>query len=38
MPTSLSFMETLTAIAYRLATYLVNNILDDPAMLAILFC
>jgi hypothetical protein len=30
--------DTLTAIAYRLATYLVNNIIDDPAMLSIIFC
>jgi hypothetical protein len=30
--------DTLTAIAYRLATYLVNNVIDDPAMLSIIFC
>ena len=29
--------ETVTAIAYRLATYMVNNVVDDPAMLAIVF-
>ncbi len=33
-----SFMDAMTAIAYRLATYLVNNVIDDPAMLAIIFC
>lgn len=26
-----------TALAYRLASYLVNNVMDDPAMLAMLF-
>mgnify|MGYP000184388224 FL=1 len=31
-------METLTALAYRAACYVVNNMLDDPAMLAIIFC
>ena len=30
--------ETLTALAYRVAGYAVNNLLDDPAMLAIIFC
>lgn len=30
--------ETLTAIAYRLATYLVNHVTDDAAMLAFIFC
>lgn len=33
-----SFIDSLTAIAYRLATYMVNNVIDDPAMLAIIFC
>ena len=37
MPTPV-LTDTLTAIAYRLATYMVNSIMDDPAMLAILFC
>lgn len=32
------FTETLTALAYRVAGYVVNNMLDDPAMLAIIFC
>lgn len=36
--TSDSIIETLTALAYRVAGYVVNNMLDDPAMLAILFC
>jgi hypothetical protein len=31
-------MENLTAIAYRLAAYMVNSTIDDPAMLAIIFC
>ena len=35
---SSSFMETLTALAYRAAGYVVNNMLDEPAMLAIIFC
>lgn len=30
--------DTLTAITYRLATYMVNSVMDDPAMLAIIFC
>ena len=30
--------DALIAIAYRLATYMVNNVIDDPAMLAIVFC
>ena len=30
--------ETLTAMAYRMASYLVNNVMDDPALLAIIFC
>lgn len=32
------FMDAVTAIVYRLATYIVNNVIDDPAMLAIIFC
>ena len=35
---NLSFVETLIVITYRLATYMVNDIIDDPAMLAIIFC
>lgn len=32
-----ALVEALTAIAYRLATYMVNNVMDDPAMLVIIF-
>ena len=35
---SSSFMETLTALTYRVAGDVGNNMLDDPAMLAIIFC
>jgi len=30
--------DILTAMAYRMASYLVNNVMDDPALLAIIFC
>ena len=30
--------ETLTALAYRMATYASNNLIDDPALLALIFC
>jgi len=30
--------ETLTALVYRLASYTVNNFIDDPALLALIFC
>ena len=30
--------DTLTAFAYRLATYANNNLMDDPALLALIFC
>jgi len=33
-----SFIESLTSMAYRMASYMVNNVIDDPAMLAIIFC
>ncbi len=36
--TSPTFMDAMTATAYRLATSLINNVIDDPAMLAIIFC
>ncbi len=36
--TSPSFMDAMTATAYCLATCLINNVIDDPAMLAIIFC
>jgi hypothetical protein len=31
-------LETMTAVVYRLAAYMVNHLIDDPAMLAIIFC
>jgi hypothetical protein len=30
--------EALTNLSYRLATYTVNNLIDDPALLALIFC
>jgi hypothetical protein len=33
-----SFIETLTALAYRVASYMVSHVIDDPAMVAIIFC
>ena len=33
-----AWADTATVIVYRLATYMVNNVMDDPAMLAIIFC
>ena len=30
--------EPLTALSYRLAIYFSNNLIDDPAMLALIFC
>jgi hypothetical protein len=33
-----SLAETLTAVAYRLGMYWANNAIDDPAMLAFIFC
>ena len=30
--------ESLGAISYRLAIYCSNNLIDDPAMLALIFC
>lgn len=33
-----ALIDAATAIAYRLSTYMVNNVMDDPAMLAIIFC
>lgn len=29
--------ETAMALTYRLAAYMVNHMMDDPAMLAIIF-
>lgn len=31
-------IESLVTIAYRLSSYMVNHVMDDPAMLAIVFC
>lgn len=33
-----TWTEPVIAIAYRLAAYMVNHMMDDPAMLAIIFC
>ncbi len=30
--------DALTAVIYRLAVYANNNLIDDPAMLAFVFC
>ncbi len=30
--------DAFTALAYRLAVYLNNHLIDDPAMLALVFC
>lgn len=30
--------DTLTTLVYRLAAYANNNLLDDPALLALIFC
>ena len=30
--------ESLGVISYRLAIYFSNNLIDDPAMLALIFC
>ena len=38
MPTPNSFTDTLTAVAYILAAYMVKSTMDEPAMLAIIFC
>ncbi len=32
------FIAAATALAYRLAAYANNNLLDDPALLALVFC
>lgn len=33
-----TLIEQLTALAYRLAAYAVQNLIDDAAMLALVFC
>ena len=30
--------HAITALVYRMATYATNNLLDDPALLALIFC
>lgn len=35
---SSSVTDTLTFAAYRLAAYWVNSVVDDPALLAFIFC
>ncbi len=32
------FRNALTAVIYRLAVYANDNLIDDPAMLAFVFC
>jgi hypothetical protein len=31
-------MKAITTLVYRLAIYANNNLIDDPAMLAFVFC
>jgi hypothetical protein len=31
-------LENVTALLYRLSAYVVNTMMDDPAMLAFIFC
>lgn len=31
-------IETITTVAFRFLVYTNNNLVDDPAMLAIIFC
>lgn len=41
MPSSMphaALMDDLLLNAYRLATWLTTHVVDDPAMLAIIFC
>ena len=38
MPANVPIMENLTAVLYRLSAYAVNNLIDDAAMLAFIFC
>jgi hypothetical protein len=32
------FIATATELVYRLATYANNHLIDDPALLALVFC
>lgn len=32
------WMQTLTLLAYRLAGYATQHLIDDPALLALIFC
>jgi len=33
-----TWLEQWTMLAYRLASYATSNLIDDPAMLALIFC
>jgi hypothetical protein len=33
-----NWLEHLTLLAYRLAGYATTNLIDEPAMLALIFC
>jgi hypothetical protein len=33
-----NLLEQWTMLAYRLASYATTNLIDDPAMLALIFC
>ena len=35
---SAPWTEYLTMLAYRMASYATTNLIDDPAMLALIFC
>jgi hypothetical protein len=38
MPANASIMDNLNAALYRLSAYAINNLIDDAAMLAFIFC
>jgi hypothetical protein len=33
-----NYREHFTLLAYRLASYATSNLIDDPALLALIFC
>ena len=35
---SAPWMEHMTLLAYRLANYAITHLIDEPAMLALIFC
>lgn len=35
---STALSESIKALSYRLATFMVNHVIDDPAILGIIFC